>query len=159
AHISDMPGQASLNSHLLLLRPKRKAYCPRYLFYMLRSSVFQAYVQEEQTGTTFFGITQESIVNFPLLLPSIDEQVSIASFLDFETAKIDRLIAKQERLIELLQEKRQSIISRAVTEGLDPEAPMKNSSTEWLGDIPAHWETKRLKYLTPQVTVGIVITP
>lgn len=68
-------------------------------------------------------------------------------FLDHETAKIDRLIAKQEELIALLQEKRQAVISHAVTKGLDPAAPMKDSGVEWLGEVPAHWEVKRLKFI------------
>jgi type I restriction enzyme S subunit len=74
-----------------------------------------------------------------LALPSLPEQRSIAAFLDRETAKIDALIAEQERLIELLQEKRLAVISHAVTKGLDPKAPMKPSGVEWLGDVPAHW--------------------
>ena len=73
------------------------------------------------------------------------EQTHIAAFLDHETAKIDRLIAKQERLIELLKEKRQAVISHAVTKGLNPDAPMKDSGVEWLGEVPAHWGIVRLK--------------
>jgi type I restriction enzyme S subunit len=81
-------------------------------------------------------------------VPPIDEQRAIAAFLDRETAQIDRLIAKKQLLIELLKEKRQSVISRAVTKGLDPKAPMKPSGISWLGDIPAHWEMKRIGFLT-----------
>ena len=75
------------------------------------------------------------------------EQRAIAAFLDRETAKIDALVAKKERLIELLQEKRTALISDAVTKGLDPDVPLKDSGVEWLGEIPAHWEVKRLKRL------------
>ncbi|WP_394177409.1 restriction endonuclease subunit S [Yoonia maritima] len=75
------------------------------------------------------------------------EQTKIAAFLDYETAKIDALIAKQQRLIALLEEKRQAVISHAVTKGLDPTAPLRPSGIDWLGDVPAHWEVKRLKYL------------
>ena len=77
--------------------------------------------------------------------PTLPEQRAIAAFLDRETAKIDSLVTKKERLIELLQEKRTALISRAVTKGLDPDVPMKDSGVEWLGQIPAHWEVKRLK--------------
>ena len=73
-----------------------------------------------------------------------NEQRAIAAFLDRETARIDALVAKKERLIELLQEKRTALITRAVTKGLDPNVPMKDSGVEWLGEIPAHWEVKRL---------------
>ena len=83
----------------------------------------------------------------PLLCPSVEEQSQIAAFLDHETAKIDRLIEKQEKLIELLKEKRQAVVSHAVTKGLDPNAPMKDSGVDWLGEIPAHWQVKRLKHV------------
>ena len=73
-------------------------------------------------------------------IPPQDDQLAIASFLDHETAKIDALIAEQQRLIELLQEKRQAVISHAVTKGLNPEAPMKDSGVEWLGEVPEHWD-------------------
>ncbi len=81
--------------------------------------------------------------------PSREEQQSIAAFLDRETAKIDALVAKKERLIELLHEKRAALITRAVTKGLDPNVPMKDSGVEWLGMIPAHWEVRRLKHVAP----------
>jgi type I restriction enzyme S subunit len=89
----------------------------------------------------------KDIVNLPLIFPPLAEQHAIASFLDRETAKIDALIAEQQRLIELLQEKRQAVISHAVTKGLNPDAPMKDSGIEWLGEVPAHWEVRPLKYL------------
>lgn len=92
-------------------------------------------------------ITFADIGNSIFHYPNIDEQTHIAKFLDYETAKIDDLIAKQVRLIELLKEKRQGVISHAVTKGLDPNAPMKDSGVEWLGEIPKHWEFKKLKYV------------
>jgi type I restriction enzyme S subunit len=85
-----------------------------------------------------------------VVCPPNSEQKSIASFLDRETAHIDTLIAKKERLIELLTEKRSAFISHAVTKGLDPTVPMKDSGLEWLGEIPAHWIPKKLKYLFRQ---------
>ncbi|WP_341859475.1 restriction endonuclease subunit S [Qipengyuania sp. GPGPB31] len=87
-------------------------------------------------------------------VPPIEEQEAIAAFLDRETAKIDALVAEQELLIALLKEKRQAVISHAVTKGLDPGAPMKDSGIEWLGDIPAHWELSRLKFVTKFITSG-----
>lgn len=78
--------------------------------------------------------------------PPFGEQVAIAAFLDRETAKIDALVAEQERLIELLKEKRQAVISHAVTKGLNPDAPMKPSGIEWLGDVPAHWAVMPLRH-------------
>ena len=89
-----------------------------------------------------------------VIIPPLPEQRAIAAFLDRETARIDELVAKKERLIELLQEKRTALITRAVTRGLDPNAPMKDSGVEWLGEIPAHWEVKRLKYLVGKMGSG-----
>ena len=79
--------------------------------------------------------------------PSVREKIAIAKFLDSETGKIDDLITKQERLIELLQEKRQAVISHAVTKGLNPDAPMKDSGVEWLGEVPEHWSCKKIKHI------------
>ncbi|MGH7717466.1 MAG: restriction endonuclease subunit S, partial [Gemmatimonadaceae bacterium] len=81
----------------------------------------------------------------PTPLPVVSEQRAIAAFLDRETARIDALVTKKERLIALLQEQRTALITRAVTKGLDPNVPMKDSGVEWLGEIPAHWEVHRLK--------------
>jgi len=92
AYIEYLPGEASLNSHLLLIRPLKNQYHPKYLYYLLDSSTFKSYIQLNQTGTTFYGITQESVVNFPNLLSSIEEQKNIAAFLDRETERIDTLI-------------------------------------------------------------------
>jgi type I restriction enzyme S subunit len=89
-----------------------------------------------------------------LAMPPLEEQESIAIFLDHETAKIDALIAEQQRLIELLQEKRQAVISHAVTKGLNPHAPMKDSGVEWLGEVPEHWDVCRVKAVSVFTTSG-----
>ena len=90
----------------------------------------------------------------PVPVPPADEQTAIATFLDRETGKIDTLVAEQERLIALLKEKRQAVISQAVTKGLNPDVPMKPSGVEWLGDIPKHWQIKPLKRVTSFVSGG-----
>ena len=87
------------------------------------------------------------MATYELAAPPEPEQRAIAAFLDRETARIDALVAKKERLIELLQEKRTALITRAVTKGLDPNVPMKDSGVEWLGEIPAHWALMVLKQL------------
>ena len=87
------------------------------------------------------------------------EQQAIVTFLDQETARIDALVAKKERLIELLQEKRTALITRAVTKGLDPNAPVKDSGVEWLGEIPAHWETTKLRRLLTLVAHHVDVHP
>lgn len=88
----------------------------------------------------------EDFRRLPLLLPPYVEQIKISAFLDHETAKIDNLIEKQQQLIELLKEKRQAVISHAVTKGLNPDVPMKDSGVEWLGEVPEHWIVRRLKH-------------
>ncbi len=92
-------------------------------------------------------------------VPPLVEQSIIASLLDQETSKIDALITEQQRLIELLKEKRQAVISHAVTKGLNPDVRMKPSGVEWLGEVPEHWALKRLKHVSPFIAVGIVINP
>ncbi len=89
----------------------------------------------------------ELINNFDVILPSSPEQQAIAAFLDCETGRIDALVEKKERLIELLREKRSALISQAVTKGLDPSVKLKPSWVEWLGDVPEHWEVKKGKYI------------
>ncbi|MCQ8888986.1 restriction endonuclease subunit S [Pseudoalteromonas carrageenovora] len=118
-----------------------------YFKYLIMSEEFQQSLNLFASGSTVKGIKAERFVYLRNLLPSYEEQQKIASFLDHETAKIDTLIAKQEKLIELLKEKRQAVISHAVTKGLNPDAPMCDSGVEWLGEVPEHWELKKFKYL------------
>jgi len=104
-------------------------------------------------------LNRDRIANARLVSPPTSEQRAIAAFLDRETARIDTLVAKKERVIELLQEKRTALITRAVTKGLDPTVPMKGSGIDWLGEIPAHWEVKRLRYVAGDLGVGVVVNP
>jgi type I restriction enzyme S subunit len=102
------------------------------------------------------NLDQDRYFNERVAFPSVEEQSAIASFLDRETGKIDALIAEQEKLIALLKEKRQALISHAVTKGLDPNAPMKDSGIEWLGDVPMHWEMRTISSLSTKITNGYV---
>ena len=99
-------------------------------------------------GSTYDAVTASDVGDLPMLLPRPREQRDIVDFLDHETAKIDALVARKERLLELLQEKRTALITRAVTRGLDPDVSVKDSGVAWLGDVPAHWEVKPLKWAT-----------
>lgn len=112
----------------------------KFLFYQLLADSFIDLVNSLTYGTKMPRVSSEQISNLSVVIPSLTEQKAIASFLDRETAKIDALIAKKERLIELLEEQRTAIISHAVTKGLDPTVSLKDSGVEWLGDIPAHWD-------------------
>jgi type I restriction enzyme S subunit len=129
----------------------KSSYDPYFLFYFLRSFNFQQGVELNWTFGTQQNIGMNVIENLFVTKPST-EQSQIANFLDHETAKIDKLIEKQQQLIKLLEEKRQAVISHAVTKGLNPNAPMKDSGIEWLGEVPAHWEIKKLKYSCKLIT-------
>ncbi|MHA7809675.1 MAG: restriction endonuclease subunit S domain-containing protein [Marinobacter adhaerens] len=100
------------------------------------------------------NLDSEAYLQERFCFPALAEQVQIARFLNHETAKIDALIQEQERLIELLQEKRQAVISHSVTKGLDPGVPMKNSGVDWLGRVPTHWDVIALKYLVSEKVAG-----
>jgi len=117
----------------------------RYLYYWLLVNSEPLNVLGK--GTTFLEISGEVLAGFDMPVPSSVEQETIANFLDHETAKIDTLIDKQQQLIKLLKEKRQAVISHAVTKGLNPDAPMKDSGVEWLGEVPEHWVTPKMGYL------------
>ncbi len=120
----------------------------RFMHYLLRSPVYISQYNLLSAGIrpNQWDLDFDDFRDLVALLPSSQEQTAIAAFLDRETAKIDALIAKQEKLIELLQEKRQALIFHAVTKGLNPDAPMKDSGVAWLGEVPAHWEVKRFKH-------------
>ena len=132
-----------ITSAYLATRPT--AVLPEFLSYLLR-----AYDLTKVFYSMGGGLRQSmkfsDVKWLPIMLPSEAEQSAISAFLDRETAKIDTLVAEQERLIALLKEKRQAVISHAVTKGLNPHAPMKDSGIEWLGEIPAHWEVGKLFY-------------
>ena len=145
ARVKGLPGQASLNSGIFLVRAKDESYLEDFLYWVLQSSLFNNFMDLHKVGSTIQHLYQEVFNQFAFPIPSKSEQHLICVFLDRETAKIDALIAEQQRLIELLKEKRQAVISHAVTKGLNPDAPMKDSGIEWLGDVPEHWEICALK--------------
>src|SRR5207244_2146638 len=101
--------------------------------------------------STVDSLRRPLFTNFPVSIPSADEQHSIVEFVGREAAKIDELVKEQQRLIELLKEKRQAVISHAVTKGLDPNAPMKPSGIEWFGDLPSHWKIRRLGWISSDI--------
>ncbi|HHV55574.1 MAG TPA: restriction endonuclease subunit S [Firmicutes bacterium] len=133
-------------SELVVMNPTGQC-SQEYLFYCLLNPTFIRWIDSLTYGTKMPRVSPDHLAATAIPLPPTDEQRAIVAFLDRETAKIDALVAKKQRLIELLQEKRTALITRAVTKGLDPEVPMKDSGVEWLGEIPAHWEVTRLKRL------------
>ncbi|MDP1369431.1 restriction endonuclease subunit S [Acinetobacter lwoffii] len=138
--------------HTIIAKPKDPT-SSRFYAYLFDSKEFRSQIQLAVKGVKVFSITQAILRASDIWLPSKSEQIQIANFLDHETAKIDSLIEKQKKLIELLKEKRQAVISHAVTKGLNPDVAMKDSGVEWLGQVPEHWETTKIKYvaeLTPK---------
>ncbi|PLD54249.1 hypothetical protein B6I54_27175 [Klebsiella pneumoniae] len=115
----------------------------RYFYHYISNNLANEVIKLS-AKTTVDSLRLPMLQNFVFVLPPIEHQVTIAAFLDYETARIDQLIAKQQQLIELLKEKRQAVISHAVTKGLNPNAPMKDSGVEWLGQVSEHWSTNRI---------------
>jgi type I restriction enzyme, S subunit len=140
--------KATLNSGVFVVRPLESNFLSGFYFWLLQSRVFTDFVDYNKTGSTIVHLYQDTFVNFSYASPKFKEQTQIAAFLDHETAKIDTLIDKQQQLIELLKEKRQAVISHAVTKGLDPDVPMKDSGVEWLGEVPEHWKVIYIKHLS-----------
>jgi type I restriction enzyme, S subunit len=147
-YLSETEGLASTEA--LVLRCNNSIF-PEFLKYYILSRDFINIVDSSTFGSKMPRASWDFIGNLFLTFPPLDEQESIAHFLDRKTTQIDALIAKKEALIEKLDEKRTALISHTVTKGLDPSVPMKDSGVEWLGDIPEHWElvglTKYLKSL------------
>lgn len=121
---------------------------PRYLCWIFQSCEFTHFIDLVCRGTAQRVLNLSELNAFNFTFPSYLEQCAISRFLDHETARIDALIEEQQRLIELLKEKRQAVISHAVTKGLDPKVPMKDSGVEWLGEVPAHWVVSRAKLVS-----------
>lgn len=132
-------------TELINARPQPGQITGAFLNYLFRSPVFRRLGESHMYGAGGQQRVPDDFVrDFLAALPPVVEQERIAAFLDHETAKLDALVAEQQRLIELLKEKRQAVISHAVTKGLNPDAPMKPSGVEWLGEVPAHWEVAPL---------------
>ena len=126
----------------------------KYLFRLFQSKGFNAQFTVAANGVTRFGLPQYAIANAFAPVPPIDEQKTIARFLDFKTAQIDALIAKKQALLDKLAEKRTALISHAVTKGLDSSVPMRDSGVAWLGEIPAHWNISRLRFVSYGIEQG-----
>ncbi len=132
-----------------------KYYNRQYLVHLFSSKDYFHHTGNLARGTTMQRISRGLLGNIRIPVPTLSEQAVIAAFLDHETAKIDNLIEKQQQLIELLKEKRQAVISHAVTKGLNPNVPMKDSGVEWVREVPEHWDVKKFKF----ACVGIIAGP
>ena len=138
--------KANVNQHVCIVRLKDTAM-RHFVALAMKSVLVKEQIDAAQTGAAREGLNFAQISKIVVPIPSPSEQATIAEFLDRETGKIDELVAEQQRLMELLKEKRQAVISHAVTKGLNPRAPMKPSGIEWLGDVPAHWGIRKLGHV------------
>jgi type I restriction enzyme S subunit len=147
-------GSVGISSYKGIVSPAYHVYAPshsespQYLHHLFRCNEYIAGYLANSKGIRVnqWDLEPQQHSRMSVLLPPLQEQIQIARFLDHETARIDALIEEQQRLIELLREKRQAVISRAVTKGLDLTVPMKDSGVEWLGDVPAHWQVGAVGY-------------
>jgi type I restriction enzyme S subunit len=156
-HLAKQDGLIS--SEALVVRSKGELHAG-FLKYFMLSRDFINIVDSSTYGSKMPRASWDFIGNLPVLLPDVEEQKSIASFLDFKTAQIDALIAKKKALLDKLAEKRTSLISHAVTKGLDPTVAMKDSGVVWLGNVPAHWKVIPIKFsLNMPITDGPHSTP
>ena len=146
APVVSPPENLIASTGFAVIRPRKGILDGAFLGYLLRAEWWISEVIARSVGVSYPAINASDLIGLNVPVPAWHEQIQIARFLDHETARIDALIEEQQRLIELLKEKRQAVISHAVTKGLDPTVPMKDSDVEWLGEVPAHWEVKKLKH-------------
>ena len=134
--------------NLLRIQPNTNVVNPKFHYYLVISHQFKKRIQScSKHAINQVSLSISSLKSIRVSLPPLPEQKAIADFLDRKTAQIDTLIEKKQRQIDLLQEQRTALINHAVTKGLNPDAPMKDSGVEWLGEIPSHWEVKMLKWI------------
>ena len=142
--------------HLTHIKPKK--IMGSYLFRYFQTNYLNSYFEVSANGVTRYGLGVDKFDSALILNPSMDEQTAIANFLDRKTAEIDALIAQKECLLELYEEERIAIINHAVTKGLDPNAELKDSGIDWLGEIPVGWEVVKLSYGFQQIGSGTTPT-
>jgi len=153
ARIRDPEKNLIVSTGFAVIRP-RGELAPDFLGHLVSAGYFVEQVIARSTGVSYPAINASELVAIPVPVPPLPEQTQIAAFLDRETAKIDALVAEQRRLMALLKEKRQAVISHAVTRGLNPHAPMKPSGIEWLGDVPAHWKICSIRRIVTAIEQG-----
>lgn len=137
----------SIWSPLALIKPDNKRINSKVLAYSLQTQFLQDQIRNLSNSNTQLNLGMKDIPSLIVFLPPHNLQVKISAYLDYKTSLIDQLISKNNLLIQLLEEKKQAIINQAVTKGLDPNVKMKDSGIEWIGEIPEHWELKKMKHL------------
>jgi type I restriction enzyme S subunit len=147
APIQQPPENLVVSTGFAVVRPRAGVLDPGFCKYALREPSFLAEVEKRSVGVSYPAINASDIGDIAIHLPPPPQQRAIAQYLDNETAQLDALLAAKERLLGLLAEKRQALITHAVTRGLDPPAPLRDSGVPWLGEIPVHWEIDRARWL------------
>jgi type I restriction enzyme, S subunit len=147
ALISNSIDNQIVSTGFAVIRINKKKISPLYSYYAIRSDQFLNRVVANSSGVSYPAINSSSLADFSILVPSKDEQCAIEKYLLAKTQLIETLIEKKQKLIDLLKEYRTAIINEAVTKGLDPNVQMKDSGIEWLGEVPEHWQVKRLKFI------------
>lgn len=147
AHVRETADDLVCGYHLAQIRPRPGKLEGSFLLRCLQAKPVRLHLELAANGVTRFGLPKGAIGSTPLPLPPPHLQRAIAAYLDAETGRIDALIAAKENLLAILTEKRRAAITTAVTRGLDPNAPMRDSGIQWLGEIPAHWATERSRWL------------
>jgi type I restriction enzyme S subunit len=144
-----LPRPATVNSSIAVITSQRQN-SGLYIYYLFQSRPWMDLIAQLKGGMGVPHLFQSDLTKFPIPLPPPSEQSRIAAGLDRETARIDALIEKKTRFIALLKEKRQALITQAVTKGLDPTVPMKDSGVEWIGEVPVHWKQTKLRYIVKE---------
>jgi len=147
ASVDETHADCVFSTGFAILRARQKKLKPEFLKWLALNDLLIQAIESHSEGLSYPAINTSELVNLKTVVPGLSEQTRISLILDRETARIDALIAKKTRFIELLKEKRQALITHAVTKGLNPNVKMKDSGVEWIGQVPEHWQTKRLKHL------------
>lgn len=148
----------TLAPNMFLIKQYKKDLNTKYLWYLLSSKMFFNYLQIVALSSAQPKLNKENIRQTPIIIPPIIEQEQIAKYLDWKCGEVDKIVEVRERQIKLLGELRTSVISRAVTRGLNPNAPLKDSSIDWIRQIPEHWEIKKVKF-TGKAIIGLTYSP
>jgi len=154
AIVRNLDKPACLNSGIFVVRSTKDDFSTEFLFWLLKSKTFTDFNGYTSYGSTIQHLYQNVFVEYAFPFPSLKEQTAIAHYLDRKTAELDALIADKKRLLELYEAEKKAIINQAVTKGLDPDVPMKDSGVEWLGEVPAEWEVPNMKYVCEFILDG-----
>ncbi|GAP21237.1 restriction endonuclease subunit S [Leptolinea tardivitalis] len=154
AYFDNPPANQIVSTGFAVLRPQKNIY-PKFLKWLILSPEFIERVVMHSQGVGYPAINPSELANFPIWIPPFSEQLAIANFLDRKTARIDAMIAKYNRLIELLNEKRLCLINQAVTKGLDASTEMKYSGKHWFGNMPKNWKISRLKNISKVILSSV----